>query len=266
VTLSAGKSLTVSSGTLAVSGAITVPAGSNVTVGGGTLTFSTLTVDNAAGLKLSGGTIDGALSATASTVLTNAGTSYGASTSGGLTLDGSNLSLVQSTTTTNLQGTLAIGSDTYDLDGTSIDASTSGTPLITVGTAGTLENTGSSGGLVEPAVDSTGSIINDATANLQLDNPNTVQTDDLQGLLQTQESGAIELGGSEPNTFNVTGSLTADNSTFNGGPIETTGTNPALQFDTSPFVSRPHSVVTRVRRDGRKRGRSAHDRLRSDHR
>ena len=76
--------------------------------------------------------------------------------SGGVTL-GSGVTLHQTTSDVSLQGTLAIGNQTYNLDGRSITVNT-GTPKITIGSGGQLQRNGSATNTVDPQVDSSGTI------------------------------------------------------------------------------------------------------------
>src|SRR6202011_3111305 len=93
----------------------------NVTVSGGTLKFGTLTVDNTAGLTLSGGAIARTLAASGATTILNTGANYGTADTDTTTL-GSNVTLHQTTSDVAVKGTLAIGNQTYNLDGKSSTA------------------------------------------------------------------------------------------------------------------------------------------------
>src|SRR5207249_2641493 len=78
---------------------------------------------------------------------------------------GSNVTMHQNGVVVSLQGTLSIGSDTYNLDSSSININT-GTPLITIGT-GILNNEGTGTDFVGPQVQmlSTSSTIRDQSAS-----------------------------------------------------------------------------------------------------
>jgi hypothetical protein len=202
----------------------------------GILTFGSLTVDNAAGLTMAGGTIAGTLVATVPTTLVNSGTTYTV-TAGNFAI-GDNVTLDQ---TADIATTGAVTIDTngqtYILDGTNLTGSDA---TFNVDALGTLRHTGSTGGVLEPqlvmgASRSTAEDASSGGTGLQFKNQNSGVTHSLNGTLRTTNPNAtISLTGpSSPpatgNTYQLVGSLTTDNTA--GGIIQMTGPKVALDLN-----------------------------------
>ncbi|MGH7511182.1 MAG: hypothetical protein ACREMZ_17230, partial [Gemmatimonadales bacterium] len=215
VNLSGSKQLTVSGvGDLDVSGQITAPAGTNVSLTGGLLEFGTLLVDNAAGFTATGGEFAGILDATTATTYTIDGASYGTTGSNGVTLDPP-VSVTQSADVT-MQGTefLNINAQLYTLDDVDILEAASAGTTITITSGGTLFHNGGADNVVQPDIDSSGTI-HTATGigSLTLVSNGGGNTNQLGGTLQTAGNGAMFLAtDGTGDTYTVkAGGLTVNN-------------------------------------------------------
>jgi uncharacterized Zn-binding protein involved in type VI secretion len=219
VTLSGSRVLTVTGGSLAVDNQITAPVGTNVSISGGELKFDTLLVSSQAGFTATGGAIAGTLQATTPVTLTNAGSTYGTSlsTTDGVTL-ASNVNVNQTANIT-LSDThfLNIANRLYTLSGSSILTAALSTTDIDVGSGGRLLHTGAGGGVVQPEMDSSGTLEDDNGANglVLSSNSGAFANDNLLGgtLKTTGASGLVDLTAILFDSYTVkAGGLTVDNS------------------------------------------------------